>query len=68
MANGAGVTISFRVTVNEFVPAGVIISNQGSVVSDQTGAEPTDADGIDANGDQPTDCSRPTAAVTPQTP
>ncbi|MCB1719792.1 MAG: DUF11 domain-containing protein, partial [Candidatus Competibacteraceae bacterium] len=49
------VTITFRVTVDAGTPAGTVISNQGSVDSDQTVPEPTDADGEDANGDQPTD-------------
>ncbi len=55
MASGDVVTIKFRVTVNAGTPAGTVISNQGSVDSDQTVPKPTDADGIDANGDQPTD-------------
>ena len=42
-------------TVNAGTPTGTIISNQGSVDSYQTVPEPTDADGIQANGDQPTD-------------
>lgn len=50
----ATATISFQVTVNTGTPAGTIISNQGVVDSDQTVPEPTDADGSDANGDQPT--------------
>ena len=55
MDGGDTVTITFRVTVNAGTPTGTVISNQGSVDSDQTVPEPTDADGIDANGDQPTD-------------
>ncbi len=55
MAANDVVTIRFRVTVNAGTPAGTVISNQGGVDSDQTVPEPTDADGIDANGDQPTD-------------
>ncbi len=55
MAAADVVTIKFRVTVNAGTPVGTVISNQGSVDSDQTVPEPTDADGIDANGDQPTD-------------
>ena len=49
------VTITFRVTVNAGTPAGTVISNQGVVDSDDTIPEPTDSDGTDANGDQPTD-------------
>ena len=55
MATNDIVTIKFRVTVNAGTPSGTVISNQGSVDSDQTVPKPTDADGIDANGDQPTD-------------
>ena len=55
LAPGASVTIHFHVTVNSGTPAGSVISNQGLVNSDQTVPEPTDADGNDANGDQPTD-------------
>ncbi len=55
MLDGATVTITFRVTVDAGVTEGFIISNQGSVDSDQTLPEPTDVDGVDQNGDQPTD-------------
>ena len=48
------VTIKFRVRVNLGLPPGTLISNQGSVDSSSTVPEPTDADGVDANGDQPT--------------
>lgn len=51
----SSVTINFSVTVNPGVPTGTVISNQGSVDSDQTVPEPTDEDGEDENGDQPTD-------------
>ena len=33
---------------------GTVISNQGYVTSNEQPTEPTDADGIDSNGDQPT--------------
>ncbi len=52
---GETVTITFRVTVNAGVPDGTVISNQGSVDSSSTVPEPTDWDGVEANGDQPTD-------------
>ena len=55
MLSGATVTITFRVTVDGGTPTGFVISNQGSVDSDQTVPEPTDVDGVDANGDQPTE-------------
>ncbi len=54
MAADETVTITFQVTVNTGVPDGTEISNQGFVDSDSTVPEPTDADGIDGNGDQPT--------------
>ncbi len=53
-ANGS-VTIEFSATVNDDAPPCRIISNQGSVDSAETIPEPTDWDGYDANGDQPTD-------------
>jgi uncharacterized repeat protein (TIGR01451 family)/fimbrial isopeptide formation D2 family protein len=46
--------ISFDVQVNAGVASGTIISNQGTVSSNELPDEPTDADGIDSNGDQPT--------------
>ena len=55
MGPGSSAVITFRVRVNEYTPAGVIITNQGLVDTDQSVPEPTDEDGIDANGDQPTD-------------
>lgn len=55
MTIGASVTITFQATVNGGTANGTLISNQGSVDSDQTEPEPTDLDGIDGNGDQPTD-------------
>lgn len=54
MEPDAVVTITFQATVNGETPAGTVISNQGSVDSDQTVPEPTDVDGNDSNGDQPT--------------
>ncbi|MEM7658719.1 MAG: hypothetical protein AAF399_21525, partial [Bacteroidota bacterium] len=55
MLAAASVTITFDVTVDGGTPDGTVVSNQGVVSSDQTEPEPTDVDGIDANGDQPTD-------------
>ncbi|MFO7619894.1 MAG: hypothetical protein R6W81_01330 [Bacteroidales bacterium] len=46
--------ITFRVIVNDDVPAGTVISNQGYVTSDVLPTESTDADGNAANGHQPT--------------
>ena len=47
-------TITFDVQVNAAVAAGTVISNQGVVSSVEQADEPTDADGIDSNGDQAT--------------
>ncbi len=55
MTSNENVTITFQVTVNSGTTNGTIISNQGSVDSNQTVPEPTDEDGNDSNGDQPTD-------------
>jgi uncharacterized repeat protein (TIGR01451 family)/fimbrial isopeptide formation D2 family protein len=54
MASSETVTIRFRTTVNANVNAGTVLSNQGSVDSDQTVPRPTDGDGNPGNGDQPT--------------
>jgi len=63
LSAGGTAVVSFNVTVNDGVvnapgpaaiPGTTIISNQGSVDSNELPAELTDADGIDANGDQPT--------------
>ena len=55
---GQSAVVTFDVTVGTTAlplpPAGTIISNQGFVDSNETPVEPTDADGNDANGDQPT--------------
>ena len=54
IAAGASATIVFDVTVNGGVLTGTVISNQGHVATSGLPTEPTDADGIDTNGDQPT--------------
>jgi uncharacterized repeat protein (TIGR01451 family)/fimbrial isopeptide formation D2 family protein len=54
IAGGSAADVTFRVQVNAGVPAGTVISNQGSVASNELPAEPTDADGNAANGYQPT--------------
>ena len=51
---GTNAVITFDVQVDVAVPGGTIISNQGNVYSNEQPVEPTDADGIDSNGDQPT--------------
>ncbi|PIE90914.1 MAG: hypothetical protein CR997_03400 [Acidobacteria bacterium] len=47
--------LTFRVTVDSGTPEGTVLSNQGVVDSNETVPEPTDEDGLDENGDQPTD-------------
>ena len=51
---GASAEIIFEVEVAPGVAAGTVISNQGYVATTGLPSEPTDADGIDSNGDQPT--------------
>ncbi|MYM61754.1 isopeptide-forming domain-containing fimbrial protein [Pseudomaricurvus sp. HS19] len=55
IAAGASATVTFDVTVAGTAVPGDLIRNQGVVSSDSQNDEPTDADGIDSNGDQPTD-------------
>ncbi|MCW8987387.1 MAG: isopeptide-forming domain-containing fimbrial protein [Gammaproteobacteria bacterium] len=54
LSAGANAVITFDVQVDAAVAGGTIISNQGNVYSNELPVEPTDADGIDSNGDQPT--------------
>ena len=54
LSPGATATVTFDVRVNSGVASGSIISNQGVVGTVELPDEPTDADGIDTNGDQPT--------------
>jgi uncharacterized repeat protein (TIGR01451 family)/fimbrial isopeptide formation D2 family protein len=51
---GESVTVTFEVLVNPGVPAGTIISNQGTLSSSELEPELTDADGVPSNGRQPT--------------
>ena len=51
---GGTAVVTFDVQVNVGVPPGTIISNQGVVSTNESFDEETDADGIDTNGDQPT--------------
>ncbi len=51
---GGSATIRFDVMVDVTATTGTIISNQGVISSIEQDDEPTDADGIDSNGDQPT--------------
>ena len=52
---GSTVTITFDVTVNAGTADGTVITSQGTVSSNELPDEPTDQDGSDGNGDQPTD-------------
>jgi uncharacterized repeat protein (TIGR01451 family) len=54
LSPGESAVIEFQVTVDAAATAGTVISNQGFVSSNELPDEPTDADGIDSNGDQPT--------------
>jgi uncharacterized repeat protein (TIGR01451 family) len=54
MAASEIVTIKFRTAVDLTTTAGTVLSNQGSVDSDQTVPTPTDGDGNPGNGSQPT--------------
>lgn len=54
ISRGESAVITFDVEVDALTPVGTIISNQGFVDSYELPIEPTDADGIDSNGDQPT--------------
>jgi len=51
---GQTAVITFDVRYNLVPPVVKYISNQGFVYSNEQPVEPTDADGIDSNGDQPT--------------
>ena len=54
ISSGSSATVVFDVLVDSTAAVGTVISNQGIVSSDAQEDEPTDADGIDSNGDQPT--------------
>jgi uncharacterized repeat protein (TIGR01451 family) len=54
MAANEIVTVKFRTTVDVTTTAGTVLSNQGSVDSDQTVPTPSDGDGNPGNGNQPT--------------
>ena len=54
VSRGESAVITFDVQVNAGTAVGTVISNQGFVDSYELPIEPTDADGIDSNGDQPT--------------
>jgi uncharacterized repeat protein (TIGR01451 family) len=51
---GASAVVAFEVRVDDGVPTGTVISNQGSVACTERPPLPTDADGLPANGYQAT--------------
>ncbi|MDH5785968.1 MAG: hypothetical protein OEZ16_10235, partial [Chromatiales bacterium] len=51
---GTNAVVTFDVQINAGVLPGTPISNQGFVSSNELATEPTDVDGDDSNGDQPT--------------
>jgi large repetitive protein len=51
---GQQAVVTFRVEVNDGTASGTVISNQGTVRSNELPDEPTDADGNPFNGHQPT--------------
>ncbi len=52
---GNNAVVTFEVTIDAGVSAGAVITNQGFIGSAEQPEEPTDQDGNDENGDQPTD-------------
>ena len=52
---GGSIVLTFEVTVNAGTPVATVISNQGTVSSNEYPDELTDEDGNDTNGDQPTE-------------
>jgi uncharacterized repeat protein (TIGR01451 family)/fimbrial isopeptide formation D2 family protein len=54
LSPGGAATVTFDVAVNAGTASGTVISNQGFVYSNEQAVEPTDADGNETNGDQPT--------------
>jgi uncharacterized repeat protein (TIGR01451 family) len=55
LSPGQSAVVTFDVVVDAGTLADTTISNQGFVSSNELPTEPTDFDGIDSNGDQPTD-------------
>ncbi|MHC4180731.1 MAG: isopeptide-forming domain-containing fimbrial protein, partial [Planctomycetota bacterium] len=51
---GETAVVTFEASVNPGVPTGTLITNQGSVTSNELLTGATDADGIPSNGNQPT--------------
>lgn len=55
MAGNSSATVTLAVTINTGVAGGTVIRNQGVLGSTELPDEPSDADGVDSNGDQPTE-------------
>jgi uncharacterized repeat protein (TIGR01451 family) len=51
---GASAVITFEARVNDSVPTGTLISNQGHLTANELAPDLTDADGVPSNGRQPT--------------
>jgi uncharacterized repeat protein (TIGR01451 family)/fimbrial isopeptide formation D2 family protein len=51
---GESAVITFEARVNAGVPTGTLISNQGTLTSNELSPDKTDADGVTTNGHQPT--------------
>jgi len=54
LSPGGTATVTFDVQVNGGVAAGTVISNQGTVTTNELPSQLTDADGVPSNGYQPT--------------
>ncbi len=52
---GESAVVTFEARVDAGTPTGTVISNQGSVTSEELPPELTDSDGLPSNGDQPTE-------------
>ncbi|MCK0154167.1 isopeptide-forming domain-containing fimbrial protein [Alcanivorax sp. S6407] len=55
MAINSSATVTLQVTIDAATAPGTVIVNQGTLSSDQLPDELSDQDGIDSNGDQPTE-------------
>jgi uncharacterized repeat protein (TIGR01451 family) len=55
IAGNSSATVTLAVTINAGVAGGTVIRNQGVLASTELPDEPSDADGVDSNGDQPTE-------------
>ena len=51
---GESAVVTFEVRVNDGLPTGTRIVNQGDIISNELPPGKTDADGVPSNGNQPT--------------